>query len=87
MLSTFPGLTAGAKMDLRWGYKAAANTVYHAAASKIKIGGNIMNSKQEQAKLREEYRAIQAKRWNNDERMTNYCTNKVARFVWLKKGG
>jgi len=39
-----------------------------------------MNSKQEQAKLREEYRAIQAKRWNNDERMTNYCTNKVARI-------
>lgn len=45
-----------------------------------------MNSKQEQAKLREEYRAIQAKRWNNDERMTNYCTNKVARFVRLKSG-
>jgi len=41
---------------------------------------------QEQAKLREEYRAIQAKRWNNDERMTNYCTNKVARFVRLKSG-
>ena len=45
-----------------------------------------MNSKQEQAKLREEYRAIQAKRWNNDEKMVNYCTNKVARFVRLKSG-
>jgi len=45
-----------------------------------------MNSKQEQAKLREEYRAIQARRWNNDEKMVNYCTDRVARFVRLKSG-
>lgn len=45
-----------------------------------------MNSKQEQAKLREEYRAIQAKRWGKDEGMINYCTNKAARFVRLKSG-
>jgi hypothetical protein len=53
---------------------------------KKKMTNRTNECKQEQAKLREEYRAIQAKRWNNDEKMVNYCTDRVARFVRLRSG-
>lgn len=44
------------------------------------------NDKAEQTTMKEEYRAIMVKRWNNNQRMVDYCTNKVARFVRLSGG-
>lgn len=42
--------------------------------------------KQEQDALRKEYRQRQARRWNNKEKMVEYCTNKAARLVKLSSG-
>lgn len=45
-----------------------------------------MNSKQEQGKMREEYREMQTKYWHGNKRMIDYCVNKAARFVRLASG-
>lgn len=45
-----------------------------------------MNTKQKQQELKEAYRAIQQKRWGNNEAMVKYSVNKAVRLVSLDNG-